>query len=167
MRQRRAHPGFTLLELVLVMVIIAIALAAASPTLRGWSRGRDLTNAADQFVQFTRLARAQAAADGQIYRLTIDPAAGTYQLTKLEDQKYVTMGTDLGDAQRVPDGYRIELTPPAGTSTAVSSTSSIDFYPTGRTVPATVRITAPSGDVKVVNCPAAAEDFTIVAGVTP
>ena len=162
MRQRRKQSGFTLLELVLVMVIIAIALSAAVPMLQGWSRVRDLNNAADQFVQFTRLARAQAAADGVIYRLNIDANSGTYQLTKQDDQKFITMATDLGDVQRMPVGFRIELTPAAGQT---SSSSAIDFYPTGRTQPSTIRISAPSGDSRVVNCPAAAEQFVIVTGV--
>ena len=160
MKRFRAHSGFTLLELVLVMVIIAIALAAAAPKLRGWSRGRELHDAADQFVYFTRYARAQAVSDGVMYRLTIDSQTGTYQLAKQDALKFTPASSDFGEAQRLPDGYRIEL---LSTQGAAGSASTIDFYPSGRTQPLGVRITAANGDTMQVVCPSAAEDFGIPA----
>ena len=141
------------------MVIIAIALSAVAPKLRGWSRGRDLRDAADQFVYLTRYARSQAVSDGLNYRLTIDPQAGTYQLTKLDGVKYVQAKADFGEVQQIPSGYHIEMLPQPGTTT-ISNT--IDFFPSGRTQMAQVRFTAANGDVVKVACPSAAEEFAVV-----
>ena len=163
MTRRRAHSGFTLLELVLVMVIIAIALSIAAPKLRGWSRGRDLRDAADQFVNLTRYARAQAASDGQTYRLTIDSDKGTYQLTKLDGQRFVAVAFDFGEAQHVPDGYHIEI---AQQASSVTPATSIDFFPSGRAQAAQVKITAPNGEVTQVICPTATDEFAVATGVT-
>ena len=164
MSRRTAHPGFTLLELVLVMVIIAITLAAVAPKLRGWSRGRELRNQADQFIYITRFARAQAASDGTTYRLTIDSNAGTYQLTKQEGPNFVAVPFDFGEAQRLPEGYHVEIAAQQG---APTTSNTIDFYSSGRTQTAQVRIVAPDGDSTQVACPSAAEEFAIATGVTP
>jgi len=161
MRSRQKHSAFTLLELVLVMVIIAITLAAVAPKLRGWSRGRELRDAADQFVYVTRYARAQSAADGTTYRLTIDPQAGTYQLTKLEGAQFVAVPFDFGQPNRVPQGYKIELAAQQG---AATTSNTIDFYPSGRAQVAQVRIIGPGGDAMQIACAAAAEEFAIASG---
>jgi len=161
MRRTRKQFGFTLLELTLVMVIIAIAVAVAAPKLRGWSRGQQLREAADDFVSMTRYARAQAAVDGVMYRLTVDSHAGTYALTKQDGDKFVAAAGDFGDVQRVPGGCGMELVqqqPGAGDS------ATIDFYPSGRTQVATVRFVDSMGDVTVVTCPAAAEQFAVAVG---
>ncbi len=161
MSRNRAQTGFTLLELVLVMVIIAIALAAVAPKLRGWSRGQDLHNEADQIVFMTRYARAQAVSDGQMYRLTIDPQAGTYALTKLDGVNYVQAKGDFGDTRRLPDGYRIAVIPQPGVTT---TSNTVDFYPSGRTQVAQLRLTAANGDISDVVCSSAAEEFTVATG---
>ena len=168
MKRTRKHPGFTLLELVLVMVIIAIALAAAAPKLRGWSRGQQLREAADSFVYFTRYARAQAVSDGIIYRLTVDANNGTYTLTKQDGDNFVAAPFDYGDTQRVPQGYRIELIQQQqqqqAAVPAADVPNTIDFYPSGRTQMASVRISASSGDGITVSCLGAAEQFAVVTG---
>jgi type II secretion system protein H len=162
MKRSVRQSAFTLLELVLVMVIIAIVLAAVAPKLRGWSRGRELRDAADAFVDMTRYARAQSAADGTTYRLTIDSTAGTYQLTKLDGAQFVAVPFDFGQPKKVPDGYRIELAAQQG---AATTSNTIDFYPSGRAQVAQVRISAPSGETMQIACVAAAEEFAIVTGV--
>src|ERR1700744_5175693 len=91
---RGTRLGFTLLELVLVMVIIVIALSIVAPKLTGFSRGRQLHDAADQFLSMTRLARSQAATNGTVYRITIDAQNGSYQLTRQDGQNFVAIQND-------------------------------------------------------------------------
>ena len=152
-RNFRGSAGFTLLELVLVLFIIAVALSVAAPKLRGWSRGRELRDAADQFISVTRYARASAAANCQVYRITIDPQSNTYQLSKRDGQNFIAEGSDLGDVQRLPSGYRLETS---------AKESVIDFFPSGRTQPAQVKLTAANGESLIINCPSAAEEFALV-----
>src|SRR5439155_19516512 len=115
-------------------------------------RGRELRDTADQFISLTRYARAQAAATGLVHRITIDPQSNTYQLTKQDGQNFVAEATDLGDVQRLPNGYRLE---------SRSKQATIDFYPTGRTQSTTIVMSAINGESIQIDCPSAAEDFAI------
>ncbi len=155
---RRKLRAFTLLELVLVMVIIAIALTLAAPKLRGWSRGRQLRDSADQFISLTRIARSQAAATGQIYRITIDSQNGTFQLSKQDGQNFVSETTDLGDLNRMPEGAQLQLI-------GQTQSNTIDFYPSGRTQETHVKFTSRQGETILVECLSAAEEFAINTGV--
>src|SRR3954469_14534881 len=108
--QRHFHSAFgafTLLELMLVLLIIAVALTFAAPKLRAWGRGRELRDAAEQFISLTRYARAQAASTGNVHRITIDSQSSTYQLTRQDGQTFIPEGTDFGDVQKLPSGYHI------------------------------------------------------------
>src|ERR1700733_6283915 len=82
MRKRfRSSSGFTLIELILVLVIIAIIAAIVMPSVSAFSAGRSSQNTASQIVVLANYARAQAAAEGRIYRLNFDTTKQTYWLT--------------------------------------------------------------------------------------
>jgi type II secretion system protein H len=157
-RRQFRGKAFTLLELVLVMVIICTALAIASPSLRGWSRASKLRDASDQFMATVRYARAQAISTSQVCRLTVDANGGTYQLSTQEGQNFVELGNDFGRVFGVPEGCRIEMTELGG-----KSISTVDFYPTGRTQPAHVKISYEElGETVEFECPTPAQSFAVV-----
>ena len=170
MRSRQSQSAFTLLELVLVLVIIAVTMAVAAPSLRGWSRGARLRDAADEFLAVTRFARSQAVSECRTYRLSIDPAAGQYQLTAQNGEEFVELGSNRGRIYRMPEDCRLELVRPSEVTAARSSgisqspAEAIDFHPTGRTTPAHVRIISGSGDAIDIQCATPAEQFRIISG---
>jgi type II secretion system protein H len=163
--------GFTLLELVLVMVIMCTALALVAPSLRGWSHGAELRDAADQFIAMTRHARSEAVSNSTTYRMEIDPQAGTYKLKQQSGQRFVELGTSWGKAFELPQGVHLELsknaanTPMASNAfagnTGPASQNTIDFYPTGRIEQVQVRLTSDHGGQFVIECPSPAEGFVI------
>jgi type II secretion system protein H len=153
---RPRHRAFTLLELILVLVIISIALAMAAPSLRGWSRGGKLRDAGEQFLATARYARTQSAAEARIYRLNVDPQAGTYWLTADQDGQQVLLGNEFGRVFALPQGFGIAMTE------GPRPLSYVEFYPTGRTQPAAVRLTADDGFTFDLECPSPAEGFAIV-----
>jgi prepilin-type N-terminal cleavage/methylation domain-containing protein len=157
MVRRVRHPGFTLLELVLVMVIIGTVLAMAAPSLRGWSRGSLLRDTAEQFVAVTRLARTQAVSTCRIHRLNLDPA-GSYYLTVQQGQEFIHIQSNFGLPFELPGGFRIQMV-----TTLQSGESYIDFYPTGRTQPARVRIFSDQGESMDIECATPAETFQVLS----
>jgi type II secretion system protein H len=153
----KTHPrGFTLLELILVLVIISIALGMAVASWRGTGRGMKLRDAGDQFLALTRYARTQSAAEARVYRLTVDPQSGTYQLTAADGQNFVNLGNEFGRVFALPDGFKIALTDDRS-----KDMEFIEFYPTGRTQPARVLFTADDGYTYGVYCPSPAEGFIV------
>lgn len=150
--------GFTLLELILVMVIACTALALTAPSLRGWSRGAKLRAAADDLVALARRARTQAAGDGAVYRLNIDPNAGAYRLTVQSGTEFAAIGSSYGRRFEIPEGFRIEMTKAVATSGAT-----IDFFPNGRTEAARITLSTDQGDSIIVECPSPAERFRVLS----
>ena len=159
MKRRRVHPaGFTLLELILVMVIICTALALAAPSLNGWARGSKMRDAVDQFVAMTQYARTQAISTATVHRLQIDGASRTYSVVIQDvDGQFVQLNTEMGQAFQLPEEFSLKMTDDSG-----QNRDFVDFYPTGRTDPTTVVITAPNGDVKTIQCPSPTEAFRLV-----
>ncbi len=157
----RRHPavtGFTLLELVLVMVIICTVLAMAAPSLRGFFASRQTADAAAQLVALTRLARSQAVAEGRVYRLNLDQQAGSYWLTVQEGGAFRNLRSEFGRVFSLPDGTLASWRAPAE---AVSQ-GYIQFYPSGITEPATVRLTGRRGKVIEITCLSPTELFRVV-----
>jgi type II secretion system protein H len=167
MTKARSHPGFTLLELVLVLVVLVIALSVTAPNLRGWSRGQVLRNAAEQFVAMTNRARSLSVSEMRMYRIEIDANAGLYQLTMQENQAFVTSATTWGRPVELPAGVTMRFgkqSPGTDEPDADAYTSTVRFYPTGRTEPATVTFTAEAGGAITVQCDSPAGGFAMVGG---
>lgn len=159
MHRDRGQASFTLIELVLVMVVICTALAIASPSLRGWRAASKMRDAGDQFFAITRHARAQAIANSQIWRLTIDANSGSYQLSLQDSRQFVSPGTEFGQVFTVPDGCRLTVSDPGG-----KAMQTIDFYPDGQTQPGTVRIAYEQiNDAVEISCPSPVESYDLVA----
>ncbi len=135
MAQSRPSSGFTLLELVLVLVIISIAMMIAAPSLANFARGREASNTAAQFVATAHWARSQAISDGAIYRINIDAPGRRWWLTYDDGNNFVPVGSMYGQAFTAPESVRIESDAPA----SPDATQIIEFDPSGRVDPATVR----------------------------
>jgi type II secretion system protein H len=148
--------GFTLLELVLVMVIICTALAMASPSLRGWSRGSALRDAGNQLLAITRWAHTQAVATAQVHRLSIDSGAGKYVVKVQEGEEFVGAGSEFGRDFALPAGYRIDAKDAGG-----QAIEHVDFFPTGRTEAARIRITSSDGSQIELQCQGPTEAFQL------
>jgi type II secretory pathway pseudopilin PulG len=159
MRSRRNSDAFTLLELVFVLVIVSATLALAAPSLRGWSRGSKLRDCADEFLALARYARAQAIVNGVVYRLNVDSNSGRYWVTAQQGEQYVELGTEWGKPFAVPERCAISMSDEQG-----GAIEAVEFWPSGRTQVARVRVSAAANDVIELACPSPAEGFRIVTG---
>src|SRR5690606_3886799 len=124
--------AFTLLELVLVLGIMALLMAAAAPSLRGWSRGTKIHDAAERVLAATRYARTQAVNSATTHRFEIDPEGLRHRVTVLEGQMYVPVPGEFGHEQLLPSGVRIQLLRNDGAGEAA-----VAFEANGRVTPAT------------------------------
>jgi type II secretion system protein H len=153
--RRHLRRAFTLIELILVLVILSTALAIAAPSLRGWSKGSKLRDAADQFQAVTRWARAQAIAESQTYRLNVEAHEGRYWLTTQDGMEFVPVASDFGAEFVMPDGATITMTQ----RDQSQPLEFVTFYPTGRTTaPAIVRLADDRGTYDFI-CDTPAEGF--------
>ena len=156
MKPRRKHvrPGFTLLELVLVLLILSIAMAIASPSLRNFWKGNRMKDAGEQLAYITRLARTQAISDGAVYRLGVDANGTGYALYVQQAEGFVPIPSNNFS---LPEETRMEVTKVDG-----SSADHIDFFPNGRTEPASIRLSAAGYSDIVLTCPSPTEMFSLV-----
>ena len=156
LRSRRA--GFTLVELVLVMLVIAIVVAIVAPSFRGSARGRRTGDTARQVISLSHYARTQAVSLGKTYRLNFDLDAGTYWLTTRLYDAFENPGTEFGRTFSIADGVRMECD-----IQPQQDGLYVEFNPTGRTDPATIRlIDDQDGSMTIVACESATELFHIL-----
>ena len=141
------------------MVIICTVLGMASPSLRGFSLSRQNDNAAARIVSLTRLARTRSISEGAVYRLNFE--GRDCSLTVQRQGSFEPLGSSLGRAFRLPQGVSVEL---EVEGVEDEGRGYVDFFPDGRTEPATVRLTDIKGGVIEVACCAPTEDFVAAAG---
>jgi type II secretion system protein H len=157
-RRRTERSAFTLLELVLVMMVIATVLAMAAPSLRGWHKGSKLKDAAAEFITLTELARTRSVSSTTVHRLMVDAGSGRCFLAVQNGQQGFEEIRDELSGFSLPEGYRIDMTEPSG-----ARRDSVDFFPTGRTQEARVRITSPEGETADIQCATPTEGFRALA----
>ena len=156
MIKRRAHSGFTLMELILVMAILAIVLALAAPKLTGWREAGKLRNSADDFISATRFARAQAVSSGYVCVVAIDKQGGAFVVKQQNGQNFTNVDGEFGQPLTILDGGQID-----SIDSGKTAIDQITFYPTGRVQPASVKITAGDGESVTITCATPADDFAI------
>lgn len=142
------------MELVLVLLILTIAMAIAAPSLRNFWKGNRVKDAGEQLAYITRLARTQAISDGAVYRLGIDQDGAGYALYVQQAEGFVIIPSNNF---ALPEETRLEVTKVDG-----SSADHIDFFPNGRTEPATIRLSAAGYNDIVLMCPSPTETFSLV-----
>jgi len=151
--------GFTLLELILVLTVISVVLALSVPSLRGFFASRQTADAAGMVLSLTKYARSQAVAQGQMYRLNINPQSNTCWLTAQLGGAFVSLDCEMGRRFRFPEGadVSLELDSPDPNRTY------LQFRPNGRNEVASVVIKGRQGEVFLVDCPSATEPFRVIS----
>jgi prepilin-type N-terminal cleavage/methylation domain-containing protein len=150
--------GFTLLELVAVLVILCVVAAMAAVSLREFGRGRGGGDCAAQIIALTRWARTQAVTEGTLYRLNFDTSSRSYWVTVERYGNFEHPGQEFGRLFTAPDSVvSIECSAPPGPDGQY-----VQFWPTGRTDPASVRVTDMTGHVTEIVCPSPTELFHVV-----
>lgn len=142
----------------MVIMIIAIVALIAAPALATFGKGRGVGNCADQIVALTRWARTESITRGVAYRLNLDPATGTFWLTVVNDDGTVgQLGEDFGRVFSAPAGVVIDWNAPTQQDGRY-----IQFLPTGRTDPATIRVSDRGGKTIEITCYSPTELFHVV-----
>ena len=140
------------------MMILAIVALVAAPALGTFGKGRGAGNCADQIVSLTRWARTQSITRGVTYRLNLDPSARTYWLSQVRDDGTVdVLGEEFGRVFTAPEGVTLNWTAPQQ-----QDGQYIQFLPTGRTDPATIRVADMRGKVIEITCYSPTEMFHVV-----
>ena len=165
MKRSRASSAFTLIELVLVLVVLSVLMAIAAPSLRGWSRGTKLRDASEQVLAAARYARSQAVTTGANHRVEFDADSNAYRVTALDGEQYIPATGEFGRVVALPPGITLGVTREDGDVSGV-----IAFYPSGRTTPARITLTADWGEASEIEATTAADPFRLVtanAATTP
>jgi type II secretory pathway pseudopilin PulG len=157
-RTTSRRSAFTLLELVAIMAILCVLVALASPAIRDFARGRGGVDCAAQIVALTRWARTQAVTEGAVYRLNFDANSRSYWVTVERYGYFESPGQEFGRIFTAPDSVeRLECT-----AELSAEGQYVQFWPTGRTDAATIRLTDSRGEVTQIVCPSATELFHVV-----
>jgi type II secretion system protein H len=174
-----ARRAFTLIELILVLAILAILVAIAIPSLEGVARSQGAKECSGQLMALARYAHTQAIADGVSYRLNIDSAGRRYYLTRQGDgPDFVELGEEIGRDHMFPDGINVEwdnayallqqqqqaaqATGQVQPVVQAGAAPYVEFYPSGRTDPAAIRITDRAGNITEMACLSATETFRLI-----
>ena len=176
MNRRPTHSprpnAFTLLELVAVMVILTILMMAVAPSLNTFGIARQTEQCAAQIIALAQWARDQAISEGRAYRLYFNPATQSYQVRVQDGAVYipavqmgqqqagagfVETGNDFGREFTVPEGVKLTVTSPTE-----GGMNYLEFRPSGRTDPVSVRIEDGRGKVIELACQSAAEPLRAV-----
>ena len=146
------------MELVAVMAILALVVAMAAPAIREFGRGRGGSDCASQILALCRWSRTQSVTEGAVYRLNFDAGSRSYWVTVQRYGVFEDPGQEFGRVFTAPESVvSVECTAAGG-----QEGQYIEFWPTGRTDPATIRITDNRGLITEVACQSPTELFQIV-----
>ncbi len=137
-----------------MLLLITIAMAIAAPSLRNFWKGNRVKDAGEQLAYITRLARTQAISDGAVYRLGIDQGGTGYALYVQQSEGFALIPSNNF---LLPEETHVEVTKADG-----SAADHIDFFPNGRTEPATIRLFSTGYNDIVLQCLSPTEMFSVV-----
>ncbi len=155
----RTISAFTLIELIAVLLIMAIACIMVAPMLGNFVRGRGPDNTAGRFMAVAHWARSQAISDGAIYRMNLDTSAGTWSLTMDSGTAFVAVESTYGNEFVLPDDVKMQTDAPK-----IDKMQVIEFDPTGRSDPGTVKFLGTRGGEVDVVCDTPVDTYHIVSG---
>lgn len=149
------------MELVVVMVILVILMMAVAPSLNTFGAARQTEQSAAQIIALAQWARDQAIAQGRSYRLYFNAATQSYQVRVQQGAAYVPIpgvpvaqgtasgatfvqtGSEFGREFSLPEGVKLTVTSPQE-----NGMNYVEFRPSGRADPVSIRIE--DGDGRVV-----------------
>lgn len=166
----------------MVLVIIVVLTSIAAPSLGLFNKGQRVSDASDDLLSLARWARSEAINRGINFRLNIDTSGRTYWLSMQNGGSYEnllqasssssTIGPD-GSAQStkfdaVGEEFGRKFTFPVGVNVESTYTPQpdglfIQFRPTGRCDPGSVRLSDPQGKTIEVGCVTGSESFHILS----
>lgn len=150
--------AFTLIELLLVLMILTFVVALVGPQLRGFTTGRTTRNTANSILAMTHYARTQAVTQGVVYRLNFDAPTRSLWISYQSGNTDVKPGNDFATPLKLADSIKIDTDIPS----KQDGGQYIEFHPTGRTEPATIKLTDNLGATIEIACSSATELFRIV-----
>ena len=148
------HAGFSCLVRHIIQVAGLIRIFIVN---RRWNNPvANHQNAGDQLHATTKWARAQAIAEGQIFRLHVDAHSGAYWVTMQDGTEFVQLENEFSRETLLDDGQRIKLTDEQD-----QPIEFVTFYPTGRIAPpCNLSISDDRGQVDLI-CRTPAEGFQL------
>lgn len=155
--RRSGGAGFTLLELILVMLILTMVVAIAAPSLRNFTIGRNNDNAATLIVSLADYARTQAASEGRVYRLNVDPDNRKLWLTAANGSSYETPNNDYGQKFELVEGTKVR--------TDIKQRQDgtyVEFNPGGRAEAAKIWLVDKTGGEMEIACESPTDAFKVV-----
>jgi Tfp pilus assembly protein FimT len=148
-----------LLELMLVLAVVGAVLALSAPLLRGFFASRQTADCAQTVLFLTKWAHSRAVAQGQPCRLNVDAPSGTFWLTVQDAGRFVSPASGIGRRFRAPEGASVSLRTDLGDPAATY----VQFYPTGRSDAATIRVQGRQGELYQVTCDSATDLFRVIS----
>lgn len=97
------------MELILVLVLVSITLALAAPSMKGFVRGRQTTDAATRILAMTHYARAQAVAQGRPFRLHVSGEQNACWLTAQRGGAFTEVDAEIAGRCTLPAGVSVQL----------------------------------------------------------
>lgn len=117
--------GFTLIELMITVVVIAILTAIAYPSYQDYIR-RGIRSQGQQFLIDLAQRQEQYFLDQRAYATLLGPVAGGLGMTVPVDVASKYQPPVITPIAGPPTGFRISLTPIAGSTMAADGTLIID-----------------------------------------
>ncbi len=144
----------------MVMLILAIVVGSIAPALRGFAIGRRSANTAQAIVNLAKFARAEAIAEGCVYRLNLDDHSAW--LTRDDGSTWQPPANDFATPIEWTDELSVQSDLPPGDERFIA------FQPSGRSDPVRLTLTDRFGVVVHVGAAAPTAAFGILnPEVTP
>jgi len=126
-----AHPGFTLIEIMIVVFILALVALVVTPKLYRFVGG-DARSASRELAGFLSALEQESVASHTIHRLYYDLDADEFWVTTLVPVGGVLEeGPPVGSKRRLPSDVRFEEVATAHQGLVTSGTAFTQFFPSG------------------------------------
>ena len=129
------------MELVLTLALLALLMAMVAPQLRGFGRGQQVENAADEFMAAAAYARSEAVVRCVPHRLEVTDNGTRLLVTTLDDTgEFLPVADRFGEGQTLAGDVTITIEALDG-----GSADYVEFYPNNTLTPAEAIVTGFNG----------------------